>query len=59
MKLKIVLWIIGMILSIPVALAQTGLFTQASGNSMVNFGITVLVVFIVADVIRRRFRKQK
>lgn len=57
MKNKIIFWIIGVLLSIPIAFAQTGFFNQVSGNSMVDFAITVLVIFLVFDSVRKMFKK--
>ncbi len=59
MRMKILFWIIAMISSIQIAFAQTGLFTPTGGNAFIAFGITILVVFIILEAIRRQFKKGK
>jgi len=57
--MKKILILITALASIPVAFAQTGLFNSTGSNSFVTFGITILVVFMVIEAIRRQFKKNK
>lgn len=59
MNKTILIWMIATLSLIPVALAQTGLFTQAGQESFVLFGVTTLLIILVAFTIIENFRKKK
>ncbi len=56
MKMKIFIWIIGTLLLIPVALAQTGLFSTEGGTSLATFGILAVIAFFVIKEIAKNFK---
>ena len=60
MNKKIYLWIGMFLMSINIAVAQTGLFSESGSNSFLITGIQFIVLIIVGKTVARNlFRKKK
>ena len=59
MKIKILAWIIGMVLSSSIAFAQTGLFNDVTATTFATTGIIIVVVILVIKEMFKRFFNKK
>lgn len=58
MTKKLIIWIAGILMSIPIAFAQTGLFDAGTAGTFAIAGITIIVIIIVfKELFKRFFRK--
>ena len=62
MKVKLLFWCATFLLLIPIAFAQTGLFSSEGAGSFASTGITFVVLFFIArtifkDLLRRMKKK--
>lgn len=59
MNKKIIIYLLGIVLLMPIVLAQTGLFSSGGVSSFVNFGVTIVILFVVFKTLGKQFLNRK